>query len=190
MTNEQKIALMDRLKPILGEFGVTGFTGLLFSLETFMPEYGDTGELVTYSHPDCLDDTKLVLRHYYQVLENEWQQSQIDLAALWENAAGTYLVTINLNEQEAWEMYGMVTSANANVVPDQLAGLSSAFKKIRDCLIKQLPKDDMVEADKALQIIADSFNTPPVERGMLQGGILGLAERAIDRLNQSSNENS
>ncbi len=183
MTSKQTQDLLQRIEPLCDEFGITGFTCLVFSWEEDRVAFGDTGEILTYIHPDCEPDTALVLQNYAHVLQTEWEKCSIDMETLLKLDEKSYLLTVTLTPAEMHNIYCM---ACGTVVPldadPPVNDIGNAFLKIYQCIHRQLTPEQHRFYDQLISAATKAYGQPSIEQGMLKGGLEGMAQQILENL--------
>lgn len=93
-----------------------------------------------------------------------------------------YRIDVSLTEAEFMEIASMVIAADTAEVQDN--ALLTAFKKIKEKILPLCNSEQLAFLNKCHAAIVKTFETPSIQRGMVQGGMQGLMEQLYDELDK------
>lgn len=167
MTRGTKAQLLDMLQPIFNQFGIAGFAGMVIYQDTNIE---DTGEVLGYYSPTLRHDNITFIKHYQELLEADFRDCSIDMAAMVGDKKEGYLVTVNLTEQEMLELYIIASVGYTSPDEQHSKALQNALDEIRKCLQKQLNIGQVDQLNEAVTHLKRVFFNKSVDWFIAGGG--------------------
>lgn len=93
-----------------------------------------------------------------------------------------YCISASLNEREFLEICGLCWGADRAGFGNNNDSLFAALRKIKSVCEPLCSPEMLDNLERVTDAIEAAFNTPSVERGMLQGGLQGITETVLNSL--------